>query len=148
MISLSFHNKHMILFVVFLLQTTIIIGLNIPNIFINKSNNVLILKTKILELSKKTRRGLIENSYEKEEMRLMFEKLESLNPNKNTLSNPALNAIWNLEYTTSDSILGRGGSERFGPILQTINANELKAENAETVNYFGFLKINRFTITI
>jgi hypothetical protein len=74
----------------------------------------------------------------------MFESLEKLNNSKKTLSNPSLNAVWNLEYTTSDSILGRGGSERIGPILQTINARDLKAENSEVVNYFGLFKIKRF----
>jgi hypothetical protein len=76
-------------------------------------------------------------------MKILFERLEKQNTQKSTLSNPDLNAVWQLEYTTSDSILGRGSFSKFGPILQTIDAINLRAENSEVVNYFGFLKVPR-----
>lgn len=56
------------------------------------------------------------------------------------LLDPKINAtgIWNLEYTTSDTVLGRGDIfERTGDILQVINTKELTAENRETLNIFG-----------
>ena len=132
------------LFLLIICFFTTISSLNFPNLFSSKADNVKVLRNKILELAKKTKRGLVESPSEKENMRTMFESLEKLNNSKKTLSNPSLNAVWSLEYTTSDSILGRGGSERIGPILQTINARDLKAENSEVVNYFGLFKIKRF----
>ena len=101
------------------------------------------LKTQILTLARQTRRGLIETNEEKEAMLNLFEQLEKENKYKDSLSSPLINAIWNLEYTTSDSILGRGGSERVGPIFQTIDGPNLYAKNTETVNYFGLFKVPR-----
>ena len=73
----------------------------------------------------------------------MFEKLEKLNKNKNPLKQPSLaDGVWNLEYTTSDSILGRKGFPKVGQIKQIIDTKTLYAENREVVSYFG-LKIPR-----
>lgn len=47
-----------------------------------------------------------------------------------------------MKYTTSDAILGRGSQKRVGPILQMIDAINLKAYNSECVDY-GLLKVNR-----
>ena len=58
------------------------------------------------------------------------------------MSSPLVNKIWELKYTTSDAILGRGSQKRIGPILQMIDAINLKAFNSECVDY-GLLKINR-----
>jgi len=92
------------------------------------------LKTKILDLSEKVNRGLTETKEDREAILDLFGQLEKKNPNKNTLSNPSLNAVWELKYTTSDSILGRGGGgTKVGPILQTINAKNLTAENSEVI---------------
>merc|ERR1712024_352134 len=41
------------------------------------------------------------------------------------------------EYTTSESILGKGGFPRVGPIVQMIDTTSLTAENSEVVSYFG-----------
>ena len=76
-------------------------------------------------------------------MKLLFETLESMNKNKNTLKDPQLNGDWKLEYTTSDTILGRNGPQKVGPVIQKIDAVNLKAENSESISYFGLLNIRR-----
>mmetsp|Transcript_19728 Transcript_19728/g.29058 ORF Transcript_19728/g.29058 Transcript_19728/m.29058 type:complete len:204 (-) Transcript_19728:182-793(-) len=100
------------------------------------------LKSDILDLSRATERGLTETPEQKENMYQMFETLEKLNPTKKPLASDLVNDIWSLEYTTSDSILGRGDFPRVGPILQKIDTTTLSAENSEVVSYFG-LKVPR-----
>lgn len=39
--------------------------------------------------------------------------------------------------------MGRGGFPRIGPILQKIDAKNLKAENSEIVRYFGLFDVPR-----
>ena len=80
-------------------------------------------------------------------MKGLFETLESMNKNKNTLKDPQVNGDWKLEYTTSDTILGRNGPQKVGPVLQKIDAINLKAENSESISYFGLLNIKRLTIS-
>ena len=87
--------------------------------------------------------GLTETADERKEIEKLFKQLEAKNPTKSPLTQPSkADGIWNLEYTTSDSILGRGSYERVGPILQMIDTKNLKAENSETIGFFG-LKIPR-----
>ena len=105
--------------------------------------SVINLKAEILTLARKVDRGYSETPAEKETMLILFEQLEKKNKFKDSLKSSLINAVWNLEYTTSGSILGRGGSQRVGPILQTIDGPNLFAKNSETVNYFGFLKVPR-----
>ena len=105
--------------------------------------SVINLKSEILSLARKVERGFIETPAEKETMLALFEQLEKKNKYKDSLKSSLINAVWNLEYTTSDSILGKGGSQRVGPILQTIDGTNLFAKNTETVNYFGLLKVPR-----
>ena len=61
--------------------------------------------------------------------------LERLNPTPQPLAEPALlGGCWRLAYTTSDSILGSTRMKPLRPmprILQSINADELKAKNEE-----------------
>lgn len=101
------------------------------------------LKSEILNLAKKVERGLIETSDEKETMLKMFEQLEKQNKYKDSLKSPLINAVWDLKYTTSDSILGRTGSKRVGQILQTIDGPNLFAKNSETLNFLGIFNIPR-----
>ena len=101
------------------------------------------LKTQILTLARQTDRGYSETSADAETMMNLFQQLEKENKFKDSLSSPLVNAVWNLEYTTSDSILGRGGSKRVGPILQTIDAPNLYAKNTETLDFFGIFKVPR-----
>jgi len=118
-------------------------SLNIKNIlqfdalFKNKSN-LKTLKNELLTLSKKVNKGLTETAEDRTTIAELFNKIESFNTQNATLTNKNLNAVWSLEYTTSDSILDRGGAPKVGPILQTIDASNLKAENKEVRKYFVF----------
>ena len=67
------------------------------------------LKIDILKLAEQTQRGLVETPEQQREMLRMFEKLEMLNPTKAPLSSAKTPGKWLLKYTTSGSILGRGG---------------------------------------
>ena len=97
------------------------------------------LKSQILDLSRSVNRGLTETPKDKAQMEKLFKQLEAKSPTKSPLNQPSLaDGVWSLEYTTSDSILGRGGYDRIGPILQLIDTKNLKAENSETIGFFGF----------
>ena len=114
-----------------------------PIIFSIFNSKVKTMKNDILALSKRVSRGLTESPEEQVLMRNLFEKLEKSNKIKSPLKLPSLaEGIWSLEYTTSDSILGRNSYKRVGPIIQKIDVKNLKAENSETIDFFG-LKINR-----
>lgn len=95
------------------------------------------LKSQILDISRRTARGLKESSTDRENLIKLFEELEKISPNKASLSSPYVNAKWQLEYTTSDSILGRKGYKKIGDIYQIVDAKNLKAENSETIDFFG-----------
>eukprot|EP01083_Nonionella_stella_P093236 261189_1 len=113
------------------------------------------LKKEILTLASDTNRGLTATQEEKREMEDLFEQLEALNPTSNPLitidedknknNTPSVNGDWSLDYTTSDSILGKGGSPRIGPIVQAIDTTTIppSAKNSEVVRYFGFLDVPR-----
>ena len=67
-------------------------------------------------------------------------ELERLNPNKNALASPLINAKWRLLYTTSASILGTSKPpflRPIGPIYQTIDAVNLTAKNEESWPFFN-----------
>ena len=95
------------------------------------------LKSEILTLARSVDRGLTETNEQRNEMLTLFSSLENVNPTKKPLQSPLVNDVWELEYTTSDSILGRGDFPRVGPILQKIDTMSLSAENSETVSYWG-----------
>jgi hypothetical protein len=59
------------------------------------------LKAEILALSKSVNRGLTESPEERKRILEIFEEMEKMNPTRSPLVNPNVNAIWNLEYTTS-----------------------------------------------
>ena len=112
----------------------------------SSGGSVSTLKAEILNLAKAVNRGLTETPQQREEMLGLFEQLEKKNKYKESLKSPLINAVWNLQYTTSDSILGRNGSPKVGNILQIIDGPNLYAKNSETVNYFGLFKVPR-TVT-
>jgi hypothetical protein len=100
------------------------------------------LKSQILSLASSTKRGLTETGAQRMEMLSLFEKLEKLSPAKQALKSPLTAGTWLLRYTTSDSILGKGGSPRVGEIVQVLDVQGLKASNAEIVQY-GPFKLER-----
>jgi hypothetical protein len=108
----------------------------------NKESQRTNLKSKILSLASETQRGLTATESQKEEMEQLFVQLEKLNPTPNPLVNaknkPSVDGDWDLRYTTSDSILGKGGFPRVGPIVQNIDTTTLSAKNSEVVKY-GYL---------
>lgn len=95
------------------------------------------LKAKLLKLSSETNRGLTASVEQKKEIEDIFKKLERLNPTRKPLKSDKINGRWSLDYTTSDSILGKGGFPRIGYIVQSIDTKALKAVNSEVVSYFG-----------
>jgi hypothetical protein len=136
-----------LLLMYFFLFTTTNVSCNLFKTFklggskVRTGSNVQALKSEILELARKTDRGLTETTADRDQMLSLFEALEKKNPTKESLKSPNLNAVWKLEYTTSDSILGRGKSPKVGPTLQTIDAPNGFAKNSEVVKYFGFLEV-------
>jgi len=95
------------------------------------------LKADLLDLSSTTKRGLEATPEQTERIKKIFGQLERLNPTPKPLNSPLINADWSLEYSTSDSIIGKGDFPRVGPIVQTIDTTSLRAENSEVVSYFG-----------
>jgi hypothetical protein len=102
------------------------------------------LKLEILDLASETNRGLTASAAEQQKMNDLFEKLERLNPTKKPLKSNLVNGVWSLQYTTSESIIGKGKiGSKVGDILQVIDTNSLYAENSEVVKYFGIIKVPR-----
>jgi hypothetical protein len=103
------------------------------------NNKVKSLKVELLDLSRSVARGLKETPEDRTKILNLFEKIEKLNKSKSPLKQPSLaDGIWKLEYTTSDSILGRKSFKKEGDIKQIIDTKRLYAENQEVVSYFGF----------
>lgn len=96
------------------------------------------LKLELLDLAAETERGLIATPEQQDQIRKKFEWLERLNPTVKPLKSDKINGVWDLRYTTSGSILGKGdGLPRIGPIKQMIDTTNLAAYNSEVVNLFG-----------
>mmetsp|Transcript_4102 Transcript_4102/g.8796 ORF Transcript_4102/g.8796 Transcript_4102/m.8796 type:complete len:220 (-) Transcript_4102:213-872(-) len=119
-------------------------GFFLPSFLTNGKQRRQDLKDQILALSRETQRGLQITLSQQEEMQSLFAQLEQLNPTPKPLQSKLVNGVWNLEYTTSESILGKNNnsflaSKAAHPILQTIDTTRAFAENSEIVNYFGGL---------
>lgn len=116
--------------------------LSFPNLFQSKDVRRSELKEQILTLAAETKRGLTATDEQKEQMQTLFAELEKLNPTPNPLivngKKASVNGDWSLDYTTSDSILGKGGFPRIGPIIQNIDTTTLSAKNSEIVQYLFF----------
>jgi hypothetical protein len=95
------------------------------------------LKAELLKLSSETKRGLTRTTEQEERIKVLFEKMEKLNPTRKPLKSEKVNGVWSLEYTTSNSILGKGSFPKVGPILQMIDTTTLSALNSEVLNCFG-----------
>ena len=107
------------------------------------------LKQQLLDLAAQTNRGLTATPQQTQQIQQLFTRLEKLNPTRQPLKSPLLNADWSLEYTTSDSIIGKGDIfPKVGPIVQTIDTTTLSAANAEVVSYFGLRVPRRITAAL
>jgi hypothetical protein len=117
---------------------------DLSDIFMSANERRSNLKSLILDLANKCKRGLTASDEQKDEMEQLFVRLEALNPTRNPLTSkkPSVNGDWDLKYTTSDSILGKGGAPRVGPIIQNIDTTTLSAKNSEIVRY-GFVDVPR-----
>jgi hypothetical protein len=117
---------------------------DLSDIFISANERRSNLKSLILDLANECKRGLTASDEQKDEMEKLFVRLEALNPTRNPLTSkkPSVNGDWDLKYTTSDSILGKGGAPRVGPIIQNIDTTTLSAKNSEIVRY-GFVDVPR-----
>jgi len=115
--------------------------IQLPDLF-NTQQKRSELKSQILSLASETQRGLTATPSQQAEMERLFARLEKLNPTPNPLiaskKKPTVNGDWDLQYTSSDSILGKGGFPRVGPIVQTLNTETLSAKNSEVVKYILF----------
>ena len=80
----------------------------------NGNNNIQNMKTELLTLSRKVNKGLLETPEDRMKIMELFDKIEKYNKRNSTLTNDDLNAVWSLEYTTSDSILDRKGAPKIG----------------------------------
>mmetsp|Transcript_20576 Transcript_20576/g.35073 ORF Transcript_20576/g.35073 Transcript_20576/m.35073 type:complete len:224 (+) Transcript_20576:73-744(+) len=119
-------------------STTARNAFSFPNLFQSKDVRRSELKEQILSLASETKRGLTATEEQKEQMQTLFAELEALNPTLNPLKKASVNGDWSLDYTTSDTILGKGGLPRIGPIIQNIDTTTLSAKNSETVQYVLF----------
>lgn len=119
----------------------------LANLFVSKDERRSTLKREILDLASATKRGLTATDEQKQVMEKLFTQLEALNPTRNPLivnkNKPSINGDWSLDYTTSDSILGKGGFPRVGPIIQNIDTTSLSAKNSEIVRYFYCIDVPR-----
>jgi hypothetical protein len=117
------------------------------NLFQSKDVRRSQLKKQIIDLAAETNRGLSATEAQKRSMENLFVQLEVLNPTRNPLiltkNKPSINGDWSLDYTTSDSILGKGGYPRIGPIIQNIDTLTLSAKNSEIVQYFYLFNVPR-----
>jgi PAP_fibrillin len=104
-----------------------------------KTETLTTKKAELMENLKGLGRGVDASEADKQRINKLATELEKLNPTKNVLG-PELSAKWKLLYTTSDSILGTSRPpflRPFGDIFQTIDAENLKARNQETVPFFN-----------
>ena len=97
-------------------------------------------KRELLQFIKPLRRGLIATPDDALTVDKLCKILEGLNPNKASLASPLINGRWELQYTTSESILGKNKPALLrpsGPIYQFIDVQALTASNQETAPLFN-----------
>ena len=81
----------------------------------------------LLEAIKPTKRGLAASNEDKQKIEELARALERSNPTPNPLASELLSGQWELQYTTSDSILGTNKPPFLrpgGPIYQVIGGSE------------------------
>ncbi|KAG7673465.1 hypothetical protein Ndes2526B_g03085 [Nannochloris sp. 'desiccata'] len=104
-----------------------------------KTETLTLKKAELMENLKGLGRGADASEDDKLRINKLATELEKINPTKNVLG-PELSAKWKLLYTTSDGILGTSRPpffRPFGDIFQTIDAENLKARNQETLPFFN-----------
>lgn len=97
-------------------------------------------KAELLEVIRPLKRGLAATSEDQEQVESVVQALEKLNPTPKPLASPLLNGRWQLDYTTSESILGTNKPALLrpsGPIYQILDGPNLKAANKETAPLYN-----------
>lgn len=62
--------------------------------------------SQLLSAIQPLQRGVSATDTDQQQVEKLIQKLEKVNPNKNSLASPLINGKWKLLYTTSQSILG------------------------------------------
>lgn len=89
-------------------------------------------RAELLKLAGELDRGVIADESKHAKVAELVGKLEKANPVPKPLASPLLSDKWELQYTTSTSILGVNKRLKpAGPIYQTIDAANLKGRNDE-----------------
>jgi hypothetical protein len=121
----------MLVLSILFVSLTYVSAFNLASLLKSPSAKRTEIKSELLDLCKKTQRGLIGSSEEASRIKALFEQLEALNSDGNTLKSPFLNGTWVLEYTTSENILGKNGKGKgisgpvkVGEILQLIGKSK------------------------
>eukprot|EP01031_Cornospumella_fuschlensis_P034220 gene34221-41420_t len=104
------------------------------------------IKSELLTLSRQVNKGINESPADRLKIESLVEELEKSSVGKETLKDPKLNAVWLLEYSTSEGTIGKTGPQKVGPILQTVDATKNFFQNSDTIKLFGFLEIPRKAI--
>ncbi|KAL3151942.1 hypothetical protein ABBQ32_001068 [Trebouxia sp. C0010 RCD-2024] len=97
-------------------------------------------KQELLSAIQPLARGVNATDADEQQVEKLIQKLERVNPNKNTLASPLINGKWKLLYTTSQSILSKNRPAPLranGPIYQYIDAVNGKARNQESWPFFN-----------
>ncbi|ONM08373.1 putative plastid-lipid-associated protein 4 chloroplastic [Zea mays] len=103
------------------------------------------LKEELLDAIAPLDRGAEATPEDKERVEQIVQQLEAVNQVKEPLKSDLLNGKWELLYTTSTSILQPQRPKYlrpFGKIYQSINADNLRAQNMETWPYFNQVTAN------
>lgn len=111
--------------------------------FSKSARTAKVIKEELLALSRKVNRGVSERLEDRQQIIALFEELEGRNPLKVTLTNPLLNGVWELEYSTSEGTIGKKGPKKVGKILQTIDVKGGRVQNDDAVLAFGLLTVPR-----
>lgn len=87
-------------------------------------------------------RKVVNDKAQQEEIAELIKQVEATNPSKSPGTDPNLTAVWDLIYTTSDSILGTDRLPLFLPdrIVQELNGEKLTGRNVEYIS-IGPLRI-------
>lgn len=97
-------------------------------------------KIELLDLIKPLQRGVAAEPEDIDAVEVAAQELEKLNPTPKTLASPLVNGKWELLYTTSQSVNGKGRPAPFrpsGPIYQILDAVNGKARNKESAPFFN-----------
>lgn len=85
-------------------------------------------------------RKVVNDKEQKDEIEQLIKQVEATNPSKSPGTDPNLTAVWDLIYTSSDSILGSDRLPFLRPdrIVQDLNGEKLTGRNVEYITIGPF----------